>query len=120
MNTVEIKFHALAIGQSFESGGERYTKTSPVVATHQGSGKQKLFARSARVTPLAAVDRPVKNTIDTETVRSILDEYHRQCLECLQTVTSGMEVDLAEDARSRLNTAHELALAGIERKGRGD
>lgn len=37
-----MKFHELAVGRRFEFAGEVYLKTSPVLASHEQSGKSRV------------------------------------------------------------------------------
>ena len=44
-----MKFQQLKIGQAFEYQGDSYVKSSPLVASHAETGKQKLIPRYAAI-----------------------------------------------------------------------
>ena len=51
------KFSLLAIGETFEYQGERYTKSGPLIASRLENGSQRMIPRSAVVTRAPALSR---------------------------------------------------------------
>lgn len=58
-----MRFPQLRIGQRFTYQGNRYTKSGPLTASEEGSGKQRMIMRAAEVTLLeSTADDPVKTS----------------------------------------------------------
>ncbi|MEJ2693505.1 MAG: polysulfide reductase chain A [Candidatus Thiodiazotropha sp.] len=55
-----MRFPQVAIGQRFTFQGRQYTKTGPLTASEEHTGKQRLLARSAEVTLIDGAGQAVK------------------------------------------------------------
>ncbi len=55
-----MRFPQVNIGQRFTYQGKPYTKTGPLTASEEGSGKQRMIPRAAEVTLLDTQGKPVK------------------------------------------------------------
>lgn len=54
-----MKFPHLPMGQRFSFKGKTYTKTGPLTASEEETGKSRLIMNSAEVMPLNLVEKPV-------------------------------------------------------------
>ena len=54
-----MKFPHLPIGQRFSFKEKTYTKTGPLTASEEETGKSQLIMKSAEVTPLDLLEKPV-------------------------------------------------------------
>ncbi len=72
-----MRFPLLKLGQKFIFQGKRYSKTGPVTASEEGSGKQCMIRRSAEVTP---VDDHVErqDQFERDQVVTLLKAYQRE------------------------------------------
>ena len=61
-----MQFKRVAIGQQFRWQGQLYLKTSPLTATPQAGGKQKMIAQSAKI---LLVGQALATTSDDASVR---------------------------------------------------
>ena len=95
-----IKFHLLAIGQTFESHGGHYTKVSPLVASNNADGKQKMVPRSALVRVQGNL--PEKSHPAPSPLLQVVERYHQSVLAELQSLCDDEEKVGA--ARARLTT----------------
>lgn len=86
-----MKFHDLTIGQRFELEGALYVKTSPVLASREGSGESRFMARYVVVKTLDGAERPAKTVKDrmlrAEAVLAAFEVYHARCRELLEEET---------------------------------
>ncbi len=55
-----MRFPQVNVGQRFTYQGKPYTKTGPLTASEEGSGKQRMIPRAAEVTLLDTQGKPVK------------------------------------------------------------
>lgn len=55
-----MRFPHLPIGQRFSFKGKTYTKTGPLTASEEETGKSQLIMKSAEVMPLELVEKPVE------------------------------------------------------------
>lgn len=82
-----MKFYELPIGQQFEIDGEVYLKSSPLVASHAQTGKQKFMVRSAMVGLLGqAMPAPQKEPqrqISADTVIAAFEQYYLRSVQVL-------------------------------------
>lgn len=97
-----IKFLHLQVGQQFEFRGEHYTKVSPLIASNNRDGKQKMIPRAAAVTladgeksPTTTTKRPAQHP-----ALAIVERYHQTALAELQSLSED-EAKLGA-ARARL------------------
>jgi len=83
-----MKFHDLAIGQRFELEGALYVKTSPVLASREGSGESRFMARYVVVQTLDSAEHPAKMVKDQmlreEVVLAAFDVFYVHCREALE------------------------------------
>jgi len=73
-----MRFPKLAIGQRFSFNGRTYSKTGPLTATDEATGKSQLIRKSAEVSPLDGSDeeRPqVLQSISLEQREAVLAAY---------------------------------------------
>jgi hypothetical protein len=57
-----MRFPQVPIGQRFTFQGRQYTKTGPLTASEEHTGRQRLLPRSAEVTLIDAAGQAVKET----------------------------------------------------------
>lgn len=94
-----MKFHHLAIGQSFELDGERYTKTAPLMANHATTGAPKFMARSTTVhipgqresAPHGAGPSDLATHVPLETALKAFDTFSAECLILLEKIAPSAE-----------------------------
>ncbi len=104
-----MKFPQLAIGQRFQYEGGVYTKTGPLLAHAEESGRSRLIPRCAEVMPLApgapaAVPRHTA-ALDPESVRRAFAAYEAAARDCLREASPGRaQARLAETGREFLRT----------------
>lgn len=83
-----MKFHDLAIGQRFELEGAAYIKTSPVLASREGSGESRFMARYVVVKTLDGAEHPAKMVKDRMlregAVLAAFDVSYAHCREALE------------------------------------
>ena len=80
-----IKFLHLQIGQQFEYRGTHYTKVSPLIASNNADGSQKMIPRSAAVTVQGAEETST-NAEHHHPALDILERYHQTTLAELQSL----------------------------------
>lgn len=111
------KFSLLAIGETFEYQGERYTKSGPLIASRLENGSQRMIPRSAVVTPLSGAEAPAAKVesrqLPTEQVLEAFEHYHRGCLDWL-AMTEKVDEELAASIREAMATARERFLAELK------
>lgn len=96
-----IKFLHLQPGQQFEYRSEHYTKVSPLIASNNADGKQKMIPRSALVSVPEASVAEAKET-QQHPALAILERYHQATLAELQSLADDEEKVGA--ARARLES----------------
>ena len=78
-----MKFHDLTIGQRFELEGALYVKTSPVLASHEGSGESRFMARYVVVKALDGAERSAaaakERMLRAEAVIAAFEAFHSRC-----------------------------------------
>ncbi len=103
-----MKFHHLPIGASFEFQGKRYSKTGPMTASEDGTGKSKMMMRSAAVkTQDDGTEAPLPAAtieLNREQASIAVNDYHA---ECLQIINKSKQIDPAatgklEEAKKRI------------------
>ncbi len=87
-----MRFHQLEVGAQFEFQGERYTKTTKLVAVKQSDGAQKFMQRSATVQPLgihqdSPADNKLQGNIDVESVTQAHEKFFQSCLAAIKNTS---------------------------------
>jgi hypothetical protein len=73
-----MRFPRLRIGQAFLYEGKKYTKTGPMTASQEDSGKNCMIRRSAEITPLEGFTQAkpsIPDNFSRDQVIAILKEY---------------------------------------------
>jgi hypothetical protein len=116
-----MKFPLLSIGQRFEYQGHVYTKVSPLIARDDHNNARRFFARSADVTLLVetapAPQAGDAGSCTADAIVAALDDYHAQCLRCLDDLAHAAAPDAAETARKRLERARRKFLRQLRLPG---
>lgn len=76
-----MKFPQLPVGQRFGFKGKTYTKTGPLTASEEGTGKSQLIMKSAEVTPLDLFEKPMEQQerqFSEGEVREMFASYREQ------------------------------------------
>jgi len=55
-----MRFPQVQVGQQFTFQDKRYTKTGPLTASEEGTGRQRMIPRSAEVTLLNSAGEPTR------------------------------------------------------------
>ena len=93
-----MKFQHLEIGQRFEFEDKIYSKTGPVSAVEEASGKQRMIPRYAVLKPLGETPKIAKHTVPDMLSRAeVLAAFDAFCAECGDLATQ----DRFEQARQR-------------------
>lgn len=112
------KFTLLAIGDTFEYQGERYTKSGQLTATRHDNGSQRMIPRSAVVAPLSGAPAPSAEVQDrmlpAGQVLEAFAHYHKGCLEWL-AMTEKVDEALATTIREAMEKARGLFLAELSK-----
>ncbi len=111
------KFSLLAIGDTFEYQGERYTKSGPLTASRLDTGNQRMIPRSAMVAPLSgtpALSAEVQDKqLPAEQVLEAFAHYHKGCQEWLG-MTEKVDAELAATIREAMEKARQQFLAELK------
>ena len=111
------KFSLLAIGDTFEFQGERYTKSGPLTASRLENGSQRMIPRSAVVAPLSGAASPAApieaKQLPADQVLEAFEHYHKGCLEWL-AMTEKVDAALAASIREAMETAKERFLEELK------
>ena len=95
-----MKFPQLPIGQRFSFQGKAYTKTGPMTASEEATGKRQLIRKSAAVTPLDARQEATTQTGERQfsesEVREMFDGYREQLRVLLVARLSEQDPQLLE------------------------
>lgn len=87
-----MKFHQLPVGARFRLDNELYIKTSPLVASHLESDRERLIRRSALVMPEDMGESAAPPTIQDLGTRRVmtaaLTTYHNHCSMSRQPATT--------------------------------
>ena len=112
-----MKFQQLEIGQAFEYQGDSYVKSSPLVASHAETGKQKLIPRyAAIVTTESSLNPDDKNTarnLNSKQVKIAFDKFYDCYLDSMQQLIPGIEAQAIESFQNRLDMARQLFLSEL-------
>lgn len=111
------KFTLLALGDTFEYQGERYTKSGPMTASRLDNGSQRMIPRSAVVSRLSGVSSPTEEVkgkqLPAELVLVAFEHYHTGCMEWLQ-LTEKVDASLAAKIRDAMDLARQRFLAELQ------
>ena len=92
-----MKFHDLTIGQRFELEGALYVKTSPVLASREGSGESRFMARYVVVKTLDGAERPAAEAkgrmLRAEAVLAAFEAFHARCRDELAQLSGEIPAD---------------------------
>ncbi len=103
-----MKFHLLPVGGRFRLDGDMYVKSTPLVATHLDSGRDRLIRRSAVVEPADAAPDPAppdRMALDAGALERALSDYHGRCRDCLQAVRAGLPPERGKELERQLESA---------------
>ncbi len=110
-----IKFLHLQVGQQFEYREQHYTKVSPLIASNNADGSQKMIPRSALVTVASGEAPPVESKQQPpHPALAILERYHQLTLTELLSLSED-ETKLGA-ARARLEGLKEELAAAISQQ----
>ena len=112
-----MKFQQLEIGQAFEYQGDSYVKSSPLVASHAETGKQKLIPRYAAIVTTESSSspddtKPARN-LNSKQVQIAFDKFYDCYLDSLQQLIPGIEAQAIESFQNRLDMARQLFLSEL-------
>lgn len=114
-----MKFFDLQIGQQFEMEGEVYTRTGPLVASHDVSGRQRFMARYMVVKPLNSdtAEAPCKPEMYSSShVNQAFEIFHGQCQNLLEQLEAELPPDRLSNIRVQLDQAHRVFLDTLDGK----
>ena len=113
MNT--IKFLHLQIGQQFEYRGTHYTKVSPLIASNNADGSQKMIPRSAAVNVESGETRQAQadHSVQHPAIEAV-ERYHQIAIAEMQSLSDD-EPKLGA-ARARLESLKDELIKTLERK----
>ena len=104
----QTKFPALAVGQRFVWRGQRFVKTSPLLACAEDGGRSQMIPRSAVVEPTGAESDAAP--IATDALRQALEELRRAALTHVDALAAGATTQKAARARKDIEAAYRCAL----------
>lgn len=82
-----MKFKLLSLGQKFEYEGGSYVKTSPLIASHIETGKNKMIPRYATLTLLdTATEKEDTNnkTLNYIDTLNAFNQFYETCINVLE------------------------------------
>ncbi|MEJ2455225.1 MAG: hypothetical protein P8103_13860 [Candidatus Thiodiazotropha sp.] len=94
-----MRFPQVNVGQRFTYQGKPYTKTGPLTASEEGSGKQRMIPRAAEVTLLDTQGKPVKEIkqrYSRAEVRSLVQHFKTDLVGRLEQIADdegGLKLD---------------------------
>lgn len=101
-----MKFSLLPVGSRFAYEDEVYVKTSPLIASLEATGGQRLIARAANVKPLgheAGGETPAaQGQLEEARVLEAVQAYHEHCLALFEHVAETMIPAEAQALRKAL------------------
>ena len=104
----QTKFPALAVGQRFVWRGQRFVKTSPLLACAEDGGRSQMIPRSAVVEPTGAKSDAAP--IATDALRQALEELRRAAQTHVDALAAGATTQKAARARKDIEAAYRYAL----------
>jgi len=112
-----MKFGELKIGAVFTLDGERYVKTSPMIALCETSGEQKFIRRSVAVvvsdTETKTKSAFRKRTLSQSQVANAFEDFYAQCEQCLQKLAPQADKQLVRETQEQLSDAKRQFLTKI-------
>lgn len=107
-----MKFNLVPSGAAFSYQGIMYTKSGPISACADLDGKSRMIPRSANVTlgnSIAAGEDVMieAKQIPLAEVLNALNDYHLQCLESVQVVSSEASKETLAGIKKTMNNAHQ-------------
>ena len=92
-----MRFPQVRVGQRFSYQGQEYTKTGPLTASEEGSGKQRMIKRAAEVRLLEAEADAAPKSLKQRYKRAELERVlrgYRQALGKRVTAAAGADGSL--------------------------
>jgi hypothetical protein len=108
-----MRFPQVQIGQRFTYQGRQYTKSGPLTASEEGSGKQKMILRSAEV---ALLDVPAGEPAAALKQRYKRAEVEHVLMQFKRALAARVRAAADDDGSLRLDQMLQL----IERPGLGE
>lgn len=107
-----LKFSLVPIGGQFSYQGVFYTKSGPISATAEIDGKNRMIPRSANVKlgddaeadEYLAKEEKYLRLVD---IVNTVNDYHEQCLECLQLATNEVGKETVDGIKIKMNNIHQ-------------
>ena len=109
-----MKFHQLAVGQTFRFEGRLYVKASPMIAWDREAGAQRFLRRSSPVQPAGPEAARAAIPSAPERVREALDNLHQSCAECLEKAAPHLPPPLLATLHEHLEQARRDCLHALE------
>jgi hypothetical protein len=103
-----VKFHTLRPGDRFSYREQTYRKVSPLMASNEADGSQRLIPRSATVTLLdgqAATPRRRPDSLSTAAVEQALDDLVAHCRNALRAIEPALQPAQLLGAETALRSA---------------
>ncbi|MEN8166606.1 MAG: polysulfide reductase chain A [Pseudomonadota bacterium] len=109
-----MRFPHLPIGQRFSFKGRTYTKTGPLTASEEESGRSRLIVKSAEVTPLELSGQPVSDKREQFSRAEVTELFLQYRAELRHAVLARAEdqASLPWEDLLELIDAHELPFDG--------
>lgn len=104
-----MKFHQLPIGARFAFRETLYTKVSPLRARNEADDAEKLIARSAEVTRLAADSVRTAPTLPEALTGTDVESAAWQLVDRCKLAAQAIEPTLQDDQLAQLNAAIDSA-----------
>jgi hypothetical protein len=101
-----MRFPQVKIGQRFSFEDKRYTKTGPLTASEEGSGRHCMIRRSAEVIPLDMVDTPPRQHREHFTrdeVLNVIFQFRRYLKAHLEVMDGLKESSISEDFLKKID-----------------
>ena len=109
-----MKFQHIKIGQQFSYKGETYVKSTPLVASHVGTGEQKLIPRYAAImvtdTSKISEDKNPTRNLNSKQVLIAFDTFYDCYLDSLQKLKPEIEAQTLKSFQNKLDNARQLFL----------
>ncbi|MDJ0806881.1 MAG: hypothetical protein QNJ78_08610 [Gammaproteobacteria bacterium] len=107
-----MKFPHLPIGQRFSFKGKTYTKTGPLTASEEETGKRQLMRKSAEVTPLnltQTASEQKERQFGEREVREMFARYREQLHQAV-SAKAGQQASLSIEQLLALLDAQPLPI----------
>ncbi len=110
---MDVRFHALAVGQPFEWRGSHYIKVNSLLARSQESGRQVMVPRSEVVSIAQPPELPsppaAAGPLQPDKVRAAFAAHHAACLAAIALLDEAT----AERLGAELEQARQRFLAAL-------